>query len=119
MPPALARLRWLRAPWNRLRRLATFRLLAHAWVYGRASRTCPAPDVVHAHDLYTLLAGVWIARRHKARLLYDAHELETARAEGAIRLAGHTLLTQGGSGGGGVVAGLTRHAMGGVGGAVA
>jgi len=32
-------------------------------------------DVVHAHDLNTLAAGVRAARHHKARLVYDAHEL--------------------------------------------
>jgi len=33
-------------------------------------------DVVHAHDLDTLPAGVALARRLGARLVYDAHELE-------------------------------------------
>src|SRR5262249_6374565 len=36
-----------------------------------------APDVVHAHDLDALLAGRLVARRAKARLVYDAHELYT------------------------------------------
>jgi glycosyltransferase involved in cell wall biosynthesis len=35
------------------------------------------PDVVHAHDLVTLSAGVIAAQRTGARLVYDAHELET------------------------------------------
>jgi glycosyltransferase involved in cell wall biosynthesis len=37
------------------------------------------PDVVHAHDLNTLLAGWWHKRRHGCRLVYDAHELELHR----------------------------------------
>ena len=35
------------------------------------------PDVVHAHDLVTLSGGAVVARRTEARLVYDAHELET------------------------------------------
>lgn len=38
-----------------------------------------APDVVHAHDLNTLLAGWRHKRRHGCRLIYDAHELELHR----------------------------------------
>ncbi|MEL7213738.1 MAG: glycosyltransferase family 4 protein [Pseudomonadota bacterium] len=38
------------------------------------------PDFIHAHDIYTLPAGVMLACRFGARLIYDAHELETARA---------------------------------------
>ncbi len=38
------------------------------------------PDVVHAHDLYTLLAGVRIAKRTGAKLVYDSHELEVGRS---------------------------------------
>jgi glycosyltransferase involved in cell wall biosynthesis len=43
----------------------------------RAARTLDhcALDVVHAHDVLTLPAGVAIARRNRARLVYDAHEL--------------------------------------------
>jgi glycosyltransferase involved in cell wall biosynthesis len=37
------------------------------------------PEVVHAHDLFTLPAGAAIARRSGARLVYDSHELETHR----------------------------------------
>ncbi len=37
------------------------------------------PDVVHAHDLFTLLAGQRIAKQSGARLIYDSHELETGR----------------------------------------
>jgi len=35
------------------------------------------PDVVHAHDLATLSGASIAARRARARLVYDAHELET------------------------------------------
>lgn len=37
------------------------------------------PDIVHAHDLHTLPAGVDIARQVDAHLIYDSHELETHR----------------------------------------
>jgi glycosyltransferase involved in cell wall biosynthesis len=40
----------------------------------RAALAHPA-EVVHAHDLNTLEAGVVAAKRHGARLVYDAHEL--------------------------------------------
>jgi glycosyltransferase involved in cell wall biosynthesis len=49
--------------------LATFRLLLR----GRHIR----PSIVHAHDLETLPAGWLLAMRHRARLVYDAHELYT------------------------------------------
>lgn len=53
-------------------------LLRHARAY-----TGPAvalkPDVVHAHDLYTLLAGYQIAQKTGAKLVYDSHELEIGR----------------------------------------
>jgi glycosyltransferase involved in cell wall biosynthesis len=38
------------------------------------------PDVVHSHDLYTLPAAIGLARRHGAKVIWDAHELETERA---------------------------------------
>ncbi|KIC40502.1 hypothetical protein RA27_11975 [Ruegeria sp. ANG-R] len=38
------------------------------------------PDVIHAHDIYCLPAGVLLAKRFKAKLVYDAHEYEPARA---------------------------------------
>ena len=34
-----------------------------------------AADVIHCNDLDTLTAGVLLRRRHRARLIYDAHEL--------------------------------------------
>ena len=37
------------------------------------------PDIVHAHDLYCLPAGALAAKRARARLVYDSHELETHR----------------------------------------
>ena len=37
-------------------------------------------DVVHAHDIYCLPGGVVLSRRLGARLVYDAHEYEPARA---------------------------------------
>lgn len=40
----------------------------------RAAQAIPA-DLYHAHDLNTLAAGVAAARKHRALLVYDAHEL--------------------------------------------
>jgi glycosyltransferase involved in cell wall biosynthesis len=37
------------------------------------------PDIIHAHDLVTLPAGAAAAAALKARLIYDAHELEVHR----------------------------------------
>lgn len=37
------------------------------------------PDIIHAHDLYTLMAGWLIAKKTGARLIYDSHELEIGR----------------------------------------
>ena len=42
-----------------------------------AARALGPVDVVHANDLDTLPSGWLIARRHRARLVYDAHELYT------------------------------------------
>ncbi|WP_299987524.1 glycosyltransferase family 4 protein [uncultured Ruegeria sp.] len=38
------------------------------------------PDVIHAHDIYCLPAGVALAKQFQATLVYDAHEYEPARA---------------------------------------
>lgn len=38
------------------------------------------PRIVHAHDIYTLPAGVLMSRRYGAKLVYDAHEYEPGRA---------------------------------------
>jgi len=38
------------------------------------------PDIVHTHDLYTVPAGIALSKKFDARLVYDAHELEFARA---------------------------------------
>ena len=43
-------------------------------------------DVVHANDLDTLPAGWLLARRNRARLVYDAHELYTGFEERPPRL---------------------------------
>jgi glycosyltransferase involved in cell wall biosynthesis len=43
-----------------------------------AARSLERVDIVHANDLDTLPAATMIARRHRARLVYDAHELYTA-----------------------------------------
>lgn len=38
-----------------------------------------APDIIHAHDLGTLSAGVALAKKHGSKLIYDSHELEMHR----------------------------------------
>lgn len=44
------------------------------------------PDVVHAHDLNTLVAGCLVKRLTGAALVYDAHELHSHRNDmGAVR----------------------------------
>jgi glycosyltransferase involved in cell wall biosynthesis len=44
------------------------------------------PDVVHAHDLVTMLAGYRISRQTGAKFIYDSHELETGRNAKYTRL---------------------------------
>ena len=56
-----------------LARLA--RMLVRSARIVRAARRLPSPTVVHANDLDTLPAGLLLARRSGARLVYDAHEL--------------------------------------------
>jgi glycosyltransferase involved in cell wall biosynthesis len=45
-------------------------------------------DIYHANDANTLPAGWLAAKRNRAGLVYDAHELETGRNWTATRLAG-------------------------------
>ncbi|GFO80481.1 MAG: hypothetical protein A49_01080 [Methyloceanibacter sp.] len=45
------------------------------------------PSIVHAHDLVTLPAGVAIAEKSGAKLIYDAHELEVHRNTKAGQLS--------------------------------
>jgi len=61
--------RELRGVWRLLRLLKTTVLLA------RAGRGLGAFDIVHVNDLDALPAGFLLARRNRARLVYDAHEL--------------------------------------------
>jgi glycosyltransferase involved in cell wall biosynthesis len=51
------------------------RLLTRSARIALVARRLPPTSVVHAHDLDTLPAGLFIARRNGARLVYDAHEL--------------------------------------------
>jgi glycosyltransferase involved in cell wall biosynthesis len=51
------------------------RLAARTLSLVRGARGIATADVVHANDLDTLPAGALIARRLRARLVYDAHEL--------------------------------------------
>lgn len=55
-----------------------FVLYSHNIRFGREIERLQ-PDVIHAHDLYTLFAGWRGARRTGARLIYDSHELEMGR----------------------------------------
>jgi glycosyltransferase involved in cell wall biosynthesis len=91
-PVAVPRLQWdgraglravpvARPGWQKASRMR--RAAGHAsdlWRWGgngallAAARDCAA-DIYHAHDLDTLAVGVWLARRHRARLVYDSHEL--------------------------------------------
>ena len=60
--------------------LAYIEALSYLNDYARSctnSVTALRPDVIHAHDLVTLSAAVHAARATGARLVYDAHELET------------------------------------------
>ena len=47
-------------------------------LYGKALRQL-APEVVHAHELHTLLAGWLYSSRYLIPLVYDSHELEVGR----------------------------------------
>lgn len=53
-------------------------LLRHARHYAKPGAEWQ-PDIVHANDLCTLLAGYRIAKRTGAKLVYDSHELEIGR----------------------------------------
>ncbi|MCG8448561.1 MAG: glycosyltransferase family 4 protein, partial [Pirellulales bacterium] len=53
-------------------------LVRHARAYYHPA-VALKPDVVHAHDLYTLLAGYLVAKKTGAKLVYDSHELEVGR----------------------------------------
>ncbi len=68
------------------------RLLARAARLWRAGRRLGRFDVVHANDLDTLPAGLALARRSRARLVYDAHELYSEFEAPAPRLARRLVL---------------------------
>lgn len=46
------------------------------------------PEVIHAHDLNALILAYPAARLSRARIIYDAHELETARNFGGAEVSG-------------------------------
>lgn len=54
----------------------------------RSHAAAVRPEVVHAHDANTLTAGWLAARRVGAKLLYDAHELESGRSFAARQISG-------------------------------
>jgi len=49
------------------------------WLAARRTQATPDVSIVQAHSIAALPAGVLVARRSGAGLLYDAHELETER----------------------------------------
>lgn len=53
----------------------------HAWLLMARSR----PHVVHCHNLHLSLPALLVARRRRAQLVYDAHELEASMHQGAVR----------------------------------
>ncbi len=56
---------------------------ASAFIFARnLLQFCPAapPQIVHAHDLFTVPAALELKRLHGCKVIYDAHEIETARA---------------------------------------
>ena len=63
---------------GRLRRTAALSASQVRWggshALAETARDAQA-DVYHAHDLDTLAVASWMARRHPAHLVYDAHEL--------------------------------------------
>lgn len=52
----------------------------------RRARSAAPVDIVHAHDFDTLPAAWSIARRHRARLVYDAHEVYSDQEPDAPRI---------------------------------
>lgn len=68
------------------------RMLVRSVPLLRAARGVGRPAVVHAHDLDTLPAGFVVARRARARLVYDAHELYSEFDRPAPRLARRLIL---------------------------
>ena len=96
-PPGRLRRRWAHlstAVLRSLARVARFGFRAVRFLLGRQGRAAKAyainrrfikaatgtePDVVHAHDLNTLWVGTVVKRRTGAKLVYDSHELATAR----------------------------------------
>ncbi len=68
----------------------TFQVLT--WT-AKAGRHVPAADVYHGHDLTGVGPAWWFARRHRARLVYDSHELypESGRAAVAPRFTRRVL----------------------------
>ena len=61
--------------------------LEYAAKVWQISRKEPIANVVHAHDGNTLLAASLAAKRIGAKLVYDAHELETGRNTANLKLA--------------------------------
>ena len=75
LPRKLARRRF-RAAYKNL-----YQGLAVTFAANLAREELPlSPDIVHAHDFYTLPAAIMLARRTGAKVLYDAHEYEPGRA---------------------------------------
>ncbi len=80
------RMRLRSRPWRNKIIAPPVKYLEFAWRVLRFARKEPA-QVYHANDANTLPAAWLAARRTKAALLYDAHELETGRNFGSSHLA--------------------------------
>ena len=63
------------------------RLVVRTARLARGTATAGSVDIVHANDRDTLPAGWLVARRKRARLVYDAHELYSAFEQHPPRLA--------------------------------
>lgn len=63
--------------WRLARLSGVILIVPPEWI--RAEAAAWRPAIVHVHDLAPLLAGAEVARELDARLVYDAHELETHR----------------------------------------
>lgn len=60
--------------------LAAVGLLRASLLMGRG-----VPDAVHCHNLHLSLPALLVARRHRAALVYDAHELEASMHREPVR----------------------------------
>jgi len=54
------------------------RFLAMMWAAKNAVQNSTLkPDIIHTHDLDTLIPAVYLAKKFKTKLIYDSHEWNT------------------------------------------